>query len=103
MSRFITFRESSKDEELQYFILQKAFPHYMGRISDYPPERSLLKVPIANYRLWIIFNGTLRGNVIPSFVDVYKEIENVFYDMADWYYHARIENNKKKYNKWSIK
>jgi len=102
MNKFITYRDSDKNGRLRYFILQKEFPHFVGRISDDYTENALFKVPISGYNLWIMFNGTLRGNVVPSYKDIHKEIEDVFYEMSTWYFTNRISENHKKYSKWLI-
>jgi hypothetical protein len=99
---FITYREEDEKGELQYYILQKAFPHYLGRIVEQRLEKSLMQKAIAGYNLYIVFDGSLRGNFVPAYKDVYKEIEDVFHAMADWFYQNRILKEEKKYKKWKI-
>lgn len=94
---FITFRE---DEA--YYILQKEFPHYCGKIVNYPIEGALINQPIASYNLYVTFNGVLRGNYVPSYNDVYNEIVHVFSEMANWYYLERIFKDPKRFKKWRI-
>ena len=101
MNKFITYREDIGNET-GYFILQKEFPHYVGRIADRPIVNFIQPVPITDYRLWIIFNATLRGNFIPSYRDIGEEIKAVMNDMAAWFYENRILVNPKKYKKWKI-
>jgi len=103
MKPFITFREEDEQGELQYYILQKAFPHYLGRIVSQKLESNLMQKPVSGYNLYVVFNGSLRGNLVPAFKDVYEEIENVFHAMADYFYRERILKEEKKYQKWKIK
>lgn len=102
MIGYITFREPDKDGVLQYYILQKAFPHYVGRVVTYPVEGALANAPVAGYHFYVTFAGTIRGNMIPSFNDVATEIESVYFEMAQWYYTNRIRGNEEKYKKWKI-
>lgn len=98
---YITYREFINDE-LGYFICQKDFPHYLCRISDKPIVNFIQPIPITDYNLWITFNATLRGNVIPSYKDIGEEIVSVMQSMAAWFYNNRILPNEKKYKKWKI-
>lgn len=87
---------------LQYYILQKAWPHYVGLIITNPMEGVLLQVPVSGYKIHIAFAGTIGGNLIPAFMDIQKEIEAVFHDMARWFYENRILQEPKKYQKWKL-
>jgi len=102
MTKYITFREKDDKGELQYYILQRDFPHYVGLISNAPKESVLMQAPIAGHYLWVVFSGTLRGNMIPAYQEIYKEIESVFTNMSEWYYINRIKPNEKKYKKFKI-
>jgi len=97
MAEFVTYKEDDK-----YFILQKEFPHFVCQISEQPIVNFIQPLPISNYNLWIIFYATLRGNMIPSYKDIHKEIVSVMNAMAIWYYEQRILQNEKKYKKWKI-
>lgn len=103
MKPYITFREADDNGELQYYILQREFPHYLGVIKSTPTEGILMQTPISGHYLWVAFAGTLRGNMIPGYKEVYNEMESVFTAMAEWYYLNRIKPNEKKYKKWKIK
>lgn len=96
-SPFITFKEGE-----DYFILQKEFPHYVGKIVREPIEGAMINQPIGAYMLWVTFNGVLRGNFIPSYQDVYDEIVHVFFEMSQWFYTERILKDPKRYKKWRI-
>lgn len=102
MSPFITFRDRDANGELQYYILQREFPHFVGILVSQPVEHSLAQSPISGHYLWVAFAGTLRGNIIPGYQDIQNEIESVFQNMAAWYYTNRIEPDLKKYRKWKI-
>ena len=102
MKRYLTFRETDEGGRLCYYILQKAFPHYVGIISLGRIEGSLASSPIAGYNMYVNFTGTLRGNFIPSYADVLDEITAVFNDMAIWFLENRILNDQKKYAKYKI-
>ncbi len=102
MNKFVTFRDSNESGELHYYILQRDFPHYIARISTESTQGSLLRVTIPQYNMWLVFAGTLRGAVIPSYKDVMDEIKTVVLDMADWYLQNRISPNPKKYKKWHL-
>jgi len=97
MAEFITYREDD-----QYFILQKEFPHFVAKVSDQPIVNFIQPLPISNYNLWLIFHATLRGNMIPSYKDIHKEIVSVMNAMAIFFYEQRILQNEKKYKKWKI-
>ncbi len=99
---FLTYREKDGDI-LGYFILQKAFPHFCGKLVGYPVEGAIINTPIAGYNFYVTFNGTIRGNMIPNYRDVEDEIKNVFEAMALWYLHNIIEKNEKLYSKFKIK
>ena len=102
MAPYITFREHDASGDLQYYILQRAFPHYIGIVLTNPHYKSILKVPIAGYEMMVGFAGTLRGNVVPSYKNIMKEIEAVYHDMAIWYLENRINTNPQKYKKWQL-
>lgn len=102
MSPYITFRDTDKDGQLQYYILQRAFPHWVGLVATNPAQKSIMKVPIAGYDMWVCFAGTLRGNVAPSYKDIDKEISAVLHGMANFYLEHRILTNPSKYKKWKL-
>lgn len=102
MIGFITYRELI-DGQLEYFILQKAFPHFVGRIVYAPVEGAIVNSPIPNYNLWVTFNGTLRGNMIPDYRNILDEIENAYANMAAWFWAERICMGEKRFQKFKIK
>jgi hypothetical protein len=55
---YILYNENGSD-----YILQKKFPHYIGRVSD-KLERSIAQYPIAGHNMYVSFAGTLNGNFI---------------------------------------
>lgn len=98
--KYITYRDNDENGELQYYILQREFPHYIGLISTYPKDSLIPSIQITNYYLWVIFNGSLRGNLIPGYKSISEDIKFVLNDMATWYYAYRIIPNEKKYKKF---
>jgi len=55
MTPFITFRDEDKNKQLQYYILQRAFPYYVGQIVTMPKEGSIINKPIPSYKMWVTF------------------------------------------------
>lgn len=102
MIPFITYREPNEKNELEYFILQRAFPNYIGRVVAYPVEGALANVPVSAHHLYITFAGCLMGNYIPGNKDELANISFVFDKMSAWYYSNRIEVDLKKYKKWRV-
>ena len=70
---FITYRELHNGQ-LEYYVLQKEFPHFLGRIVTSPVPNAIVNCPVAGYNLWVTFNGTLRGNIIPDYKNIIDEI-----------------------------
>lgn len=102
MTKYVTYRDKDKDDNLQYFVLQKDFPHFVGMVSPIPKIELIPAIAISNYNLWMVFNYTLRGRMIPSYKNIEKEILSVMSDMAEWYYENRILTEPKKFKKFKI-
>lgn len=102
MIPYITFRENNEDGLLCYYILQKAFPHYVGLIATGILENTLSYAPVAGYNLYVNFKGTLRGNLIPNYKDVLQEIGIEMSNMAEWFYYNRVITEPKKYLRFKI-
>ena len=102
MNPFITFKDTDNNNEIQYYILQRTFPHYIGLISKIPKQVFVPSVPISNYNLFIVFNGVLMGNFLPSYNNVDKEISIVLEKMAIWFFNERIMKDEKRYKKLKI-
>lgn len=102
MSPFITFKDYSANGELEYYILQRDYPHYLGKISYYPSGEPICQVPVTAHHLYVTFAGVLRGNYIPAHQGVEKEIDAVFNAMALWFYSERIMKDQRRYKKWAI-
>ncbi len=102
MIPYATYREPDEVGRICFFILQKAFPNYVGLLVTNPVEGAIINVPIADYNLWITFNGTIAGNFIPAWKGVTNDITQVFYSMAEWYYINRVKGEKK-YEKFKLK
>lgn len=102
MQPFITFRDTDKDGKLQYYILQRDFPYYIGQIVTYPVEGAIICLPISKYSLWISFAGNIQGNLIHATSDFYNEIQPIFLNMTEWYLVNRILIDVKKFSKWKL-
>jgi len=102
MSQFITYREKDNEGVLQYYVLQREFPHYVGRISPYPIENHICQAALPGYNLWVAFDGVLRGNFMPSFPNELKNMQFVFENMATWFHSERVLADPKKYKKFKI-
>lgn len=98
---YITFTEPGKDGEMEYFILQKEFPHHVAVIRNYPVLGSWSGVVI-NHNLWVVWHSTLRGNLIPSYMNMSDEIQTVVDSMANWFYNNRVLVDEKRYKKFKI-
>lgn len=103
MSPFVTFKDRDEKGEVQYYILQRSYPHFLGVVSYYPSGEPICQVPVTGHHLYVTFSGVLRGNFIPAHQGVEQEIEGVFHSMALWFYSNRISVEPKKYKKWAIK
>lgn len=99
---YITYREPNKDGVLQYFVLQKSHPHYVGKLTGYTDEVSLLKVPISGYALQLNFHGVLRGRYLPAYKGVDEDLLIEFQKMAQWFLDERILKDEKRYKKFKI-
>jgi len=102
MIPFITYREQNAEGSLEYYILQKGYPNYIGRLVAYPVEGALNNTPITDHHLYITFAGALMGNFIPAHKGELQNITEVFSQMAEWYFINRISPDLKKYKKWKI-
>jgi hypothetical protein len=99
---YITFREPDKQGNLQYYILQKQYPFFIGIIAVRPTER-IIEVPIAGYNLWVAFDGTLMsGNMIPIERTIVETMQGEYENMAKWYLEHRILKDEKKFAKFKL-
>lgn len=103
MIPYITFREIDDSGELQYYILQREHPHYVGVIKNVPHGNILMRAAIPGHMLWVEFAGTLRGNFVEARTDIVAELDGLFTDMAQWFYLNRVKPNEKKYKKFKLK
>lgn len=101
MNPYITFRDKDKEGNLQYYILQREFPHYIGLISEYPKAGNWYSA-IAGHNLWVLFGGTLRGNMVPGYQNLEAGIQVIMDGMALWYLENRILPDEKRYKKFKI-
>lgn len=101
MSPYITFRDYDKEGKLQYYILQREFPHYVGVVSSIPIAGNWY-TPIIGYAMYIVFGGVLRGMYIPDYKNIGEEVMAIMENMAAWYYDNRISIDEKRYKKFKI-
>lgn len=102
MNPFITYKDTDKKEHLQYYIAQRDYPHFVGRIGYHPETVVVQSVPISGHNLFIIFAGTLSGMRIPALDKVDEQITSVMVRMSEWYFKNRIEIDPKRYKKFKI-
>jgi len=102
MIPYVTYRETDEGGRLCYYILQKAYPHFIGIISVGQLEGTLCSMPVGNYNLYVNFYGTLVGKFLPSYKDVLQDIEVAITGMSDWFYYNRVLTEPKKYEKFKI-
>lgn len=99
---FITYRETDELQRLCYYIVQKEYPHLHCMISETPIKKIFNAIPISSYNLWIVFVGTLRGNFIPSYQDIDKEVVAIMQEMSLWFFNNRISTDLSRYKKWKV-
>lgn len=102
MNPYITFRDKDKDGNLQYYILQRSHPNYVGVISSVPISGTWL-APVGGYNLWVVFSGTIQGNFLPSYQNVSAELQSVLDNMAAWFWAERIVISPKRFEKFKLK
>jgi hypothetical protein len=102
MTPFITYRDNDESGELQYFVLQRAHPHYVGQIIDNPNFKAVYKVPIPQTSMFVAYYGDIEGRRFPMYINAEKEINAVLVNMAQWFFENRIKKNEKKYKKWLL-
>lgn len=100
-NEYITYREEINGH-LEYFILQKTFPHYKCRITKIPITNIFEPVAISKYNLWVVFAGTIQGNMLPVTNEFEKLVLITMQDMATWFLENRIEKDLKRFKKWLI-
>jgi len=88
-----------KDEEV--FICQRAFPHYLARITYFPETDALIQGQITGYSIFTVFAGTLSGNRVLFNNNWKQDLEAIWRDMADWYY-KEIEKNPERFKRWKM-
>ncbi len=100
---FITYMEGKEEgSKPEYYILQKAFPNYQGRIIEYPIPDSLVCINIPGYTLYINFAGRIDGNFVPSYKHAMEEMEAIFIQMVEWFLKEIIDKKKDKYLKFKV-
>lgn len=102
MNPFITFRDKDDEGNLQYYILQRDFPHFVGVVSTKPLAGNWSSA-VAGHQLWVVFSGTLRGNVIPSYQNVSDQIQLCLDNMSVWFHSERVLMDEKRFKKFKIK
>ena len=84
------------------YILQKLFPHYIGRIQYQPEPNPFIQGQIPFYHIYIVFNGTLSGNKI-LLTDAWQhQLTTIWNEMCQWYREERIEKSPARFKKYKI-
>lgn len=102
MQPFITFRDKDKNGDLQYYILQRSYPHYVGIILSQSVSNAIAEAVIPGHNLYVTFGGVLQGNYIPMHKDSKNEAQQVLDNMATWFWAERIAIDKKRFKKFKI-
>jgi len=100
---FISYREPDDKGVFRYYILQKEFPHNKAVILSQPMPEALCQSVVPGYNLWIVWDGTLRGNFVAAYPDYEKDLQFTMDNIAAWYFSERIEKDKKRYEKFKVK
>lgn len=90
MKPYIIYNEDGDD-----YILQRKFPHYIGRITT-KLERGIAQYPIAGYKLYVSFTSSLNGNYIQADKFAIDEVSSTMSDMAQ-YISDKIDNKYENY------
>jgi len=89
MKPYIIYQEDGED-----YVLQRGFPHYVGKIT-FKPERDLTHFPIAGYYLYVTINSTLRGSYVPGLKHCDTDLLTISDDMSNWALNYIIKDNPK--------
>lgn len=96
-SPFLTFKE-----EGHIYILQTAFPHYLGKVTHAVDATALVQLQLLGYHIFIDFAGTLGGNAILLNDNWKEQLKNVFQAMAEWYLKERVAIMLERFKKWKL-
>jgi hypothetical protein len=100
--KFITFKEGE-----HVFILQSAFPNYVGKLWKCETDWDLyqikkeLQAQVQGYRMMVTFVGTLEGNLV-YLGDKKQQLQSLMNEMAFWYFMNRIDKDQKRYAKYKL-
>ena len=100
--KFLTFKEGA-----YVYILQSAFPHYIGRVLRYDNDYTLdqaqgePKARIEGYRIMVFFAGALQGNQVWG-TTTPADLQKLINEMAGFYFSERICGDEKRYAKWKV-
>lgn len=96
-NKYIIFREDTS-----LYILQKNFPHYIGKLTTNSQE-GISQYPIAGYRLYVCFVGTLIGKYINSDKFSVQELYPILEDMGNFVSEKHILKHEKYYEKYKVR
>lgn len=94
---FVTFKDGEN-----LYLLQVEFPHYKALVQSVPNEKALIQIQVPMYRIYIVFAGTLAGNLLHVRADYQKELDKLFLVMSDWYLEHRISKFPERFKKAQI-
>ena len=98
----MTFKEDG-----YIYILQTAFPHYLGKVMRYENDWTMdtaegePKCRIDGYRITVFFAGALEGNRVWG-VTTPADLRKLVIDMAGFYFNERICADEKRFRRWKV-
>lgn len=100
--RFLTFKANEC-----IYILQSAFPHYLGKVMRYDNDWTLDHAPgepkcrIEGYRIVVFFGGALQGNRVWG-ETAPAQLQQLINEMAGFYFSERICADEKRFRRWKV-
>lgn len=84
------------------YVLQRAFPHYLGKVQYTQDPGAVIQGQIPMYNIFIVFAGTLGGNRLLLNDDWRTQLENVWEAMCRFYREERIEKMPGRFKRYKI-
>ena len=93
------------------YILQVAFPHYVGKLLLFPTalsyvewlatadEKHLSHAQLPGYRIAVVFAGALSGHRVYATVGWDRELDALLKNMAEFYLEHTVKQNLSLYQK----
>ena len=102
LSRFLTFKEDG-----YVYILQTAFPHYLGKVMRYENDWTMdtaigePRCRIEGYRIIVFFAGALQGPMVWG-ISTPSDLQKLVNRMAGFYFNERICADEKRFRRWKV-